>query len=636
MKPRKMLASRGTILRKLLRRGSILTPTVLFGATVGMGVAALAVDTGLMFAAKQELRNAADAAALAAASQLGQPGATEASVAEAARIAALNQVAHEGADLLTADVILGHATMSGSQYVFHPHTMPYDAVKVTLRRDSSVSDGPISLVFAQGLGMQSTDLSASATAMIVPRDISVVIDLSGSMNDDSELRHYKDFDSESGNGTRPGVTVNLMPIWDALPVSKGRNGIKNGSNPSAPVQPPSGGNSQPGNGSGSPGYAGGNTGEGPRWGWMTKYGSNIVLGTYTPVGDSGLYYIPKSSTTTDSDVVANLTECGYSSTERSAMLSGSNDGSTTNYRSRVKVLLGLAGWKSGKSGGKYGTSGGNGDNKVDSGELTQTITYPFNGGSWDNYIDYMTNASEMRNTDGNWHYRFGIKTFTNYLLEKYNNHSDTPDLANCPEEPLHSVKVAVQALVDELIDMDSDDHVSLETFAQYGNHRVNLAWPSGGQTLAQVLQLVPDNLNGMQSGHFTSITNIGEGLNLGITELSSPRARDASAKVIVLMTDGKPNTDSHGNYVGNNANSALNWCRDRAEAAHNLGYTVYVIGVGGDVDADLCSDLASTPEHYYYADSSPDPDHGGQPMYISQLQQIFQTVGGQRPVKLIQ
>jgi len=629
-----------------LRRGSVITPGVFFGGVVGLGVAALAVDTGLMFSAKQELRNAADAAALAAASQLGTPNATTDAVVEAARIAGLNNITHQGADLVDSDVIFGRATLNNGRYEFNANQTPYDAVSVTLRRDSSVADGPVSMLFGQALGVEGADLSATAVAMVVPRDIAVVIDTSGSMNDDSELRHYKDFASES-SGTRPGVQINLEQVWMSLPCQKGNNGVGNGIDPQPPGNPGNV-NDQPGTGPGSPNSQGGNpspgaspTGPnggcgGPRWGWMTGFGNAVTLGSYTPVGDPGLYYIPKSVTCSDTDVIANLTESGYSSAERTALLSGSNDGTTQNYRNRVKVLLGLAGWKSKKSGGKYNGGPGNGDNKVDNNELTQVASYPFSGGSWDAYVDYMTNASEMRDTDPNFRYRFGIKTFVNYLLEKQANNANCPELAAAPEEPLHSVKGAVQALVDTVVELETDDRMSLEAFAQYGYHRVNLQAPAAGQTLAEVLQQIPNNLNGMQAGHFTSITNIGAGLHMGITELSSDRARASAAKVVVLMTDGKPNVNQQNQSVGNNAASAISWCYDRANAAKAAGMTVYVVGVGGDVDADLCSDLASTPDHYFFADSTPDPDNGFQPMYVNQLRAIFETLGGKRPVRLIQ
>lgn len=623
----------------------MIVQSVIFGGTVALGVAALAVDTGLMFSARQELQSAADAAALAAASQLGsREDAMTRARAEAQRYANANRVAGESADVIDSDVEFGRAELVGEKYEFLPGATPHDAVRVTLRRDQSAEDGPVSLLFAKVFNMQSARLSASATAMLVPRDIALVIDLSASMNDDSELRHCKRFASER-TGYIDGVQVNLDDVWSHLPVSTGRAGIKNGQNPSAPGACTSSDN-QPGTGPGSPttasgylGSSGGSSGGevGPRFGWMTGFGDDITPGTYSATSDGGLYYIPRSSTCTDADVIANLTESGYTSAERSALLSGSADGNLTTYRRRVAVLLGLAGWKSGKSGAKFTGSGGNGDNVVDSTEITQSVDYPFNSGSWDDFINYnASSSSQMEATVPDIRYRYGLKTVVNYLLESRPSHSQTPELADTPEEPLHSVKNAVQVLVDDLVASQTQDQLSLETFAQYGNHRINLVTASETQTLAEAFQSIADDLFGYQAGHDTSITNIGGGMDKAIEELSSERARSAARKYIILLTDGKPNVDQYNRSVGNNAPSALSWAIDRASAAKEQNMTVFAVGVGGDVDENLLSEMASGSDKYFFADNQPDPENGGQPMYVRQLRQIFSDIGAKRPVRLIQ
>jgi len=72
---------------KMRRRAAVMVPSVLFGSMVGVGVAALAVDTGMMYIAKRDLQGAADAAALAAASRLGSiDGISGAAIQEAARL----------------------------------------------------------------------------------------------------------------------------------------------------------------------------------------------------------------------------------------------------------------------------------------------------------------------------------------------------------------------------------------------------------------------------------------------------------------------------------------------------------------------------------------------------------------------
>ncbi|MFH1418470.1 MAG: pilus assembly protein TadG-related protein, partial [Planctomycetota bacterium] len=107
-----------------LRRASIIVQGAVFGGAVGLGVAALAIDTGLMFTAKQELQNAADAAALAAASQLGEfEDPTTQAAAQAAYFAVLNEVAGLGVHMdVEADLALGKA-------VLNPETNKYEFVE---------------------------------------------------------------------------------------------------------------------------------------------------------------------------------------------------------------------------------------------------------------------------------------------------------------------------------------------------------------------------------------------------------------------------------------------------------------------------------------------------------------------------
>jgi len=623
------------------RRGSVLVQTAVFGSLVGVGAMALTVDTGMLFNARGELQSAADAAALAAALQLGSgTSATANAAAQAASVAAKNKVKGTPAFVDANDLVFGHAVLVGSKYQFQPGVTPYDAVKVTVRRDGSSGNKPrVPLIFGGAYSSTGASITASATAMLVPRDIAVVFDLSGSMNDDSEMRHYKNFASEV-QGTRPAVQINLKDIWTALPSSSGRAGIRNGSSPSTPPTTPTAGENQPSVGASVPHSVKGNPDPneepasgsgnpaGPRWGWMTDWGTPLTLGAYNPSTDWGLYYIPRSSTTTASDIVSNLSENGYSSAERTALLSGSNDSNFTYYTNRVTVLLGLAGWKSGKSGGKWSGTG-NGDDKVDSGELTQTRSWPWSGGSWSDYISYVSaNNTQMYYTDSSLRYRYGIKTLVNYLLERQASHSSCPDLADAPEMPIRSAKDAVQTMIDLIVSLDTQDHVSLEVFATSSRHEVNLTIPSSGQSLASALQVVPATLYERQAGHYDSTTNIGAGLNQGLIELTGPRARSAAAKVIILLTDGKPN-------VGSGNMSPEAYSINRATAAANSNITIYCVGLGGDADPDLLHSIADIGGgQYFYADSAPDPITG-QPQYVSQLNAIFNELGGKRPVRLI-
>jgi len=607
--------------KKGSRRGAVLTQAVIFGGAVGVGMAALAIDTGLMYSARQELQSAADSAALAAASQLGaSANALDQAQVEAAVFANLNRVAGDNADLMQSDVVFGHAVLSGDRYQFQPNTQPYDAVQVRLRRDPTVSDGPVSLLFGRALGVEGADMQASAIAMLVPRDISLVIDLSGSMNDDSELRHYKQFPSETaGQPDRPGVQINLRDVWCAL----------NGPAPSRPYLPGLPTRTQ---------YA---TDTGPTYGRMTNWGTNIVLGQYNPTTDPGLLYLKKAVNCTDATVQSQLLASGYKNlassspstmTELDCIMKGTNDNNYgNNFKNRAKVILGLAEWRSGKSNSKYGHNvGGDGDDYVEDSELTAQLPYPagMSGGSWDSYISYVAGTSHATNTDSNLRYRYGLKTFVNYLLEKQNSNSRTPQLASCPELPMTSVKDAVQALIDTIVDLETQDRCSLEVFATTGRHEVNLSVPTAGQTLAEALQVIPDTLYQRQAGHYDSTTCIGCGLDKAIAELTSSRARTAAAKVIILLTDGKPNVSGSGL-------SPEDYATAKATEAAEQNMTIYTIGVGGDANDGFLEEIAAIGHgEFFFADNTPDPQTG-QPMYVAQLKEIFETLGGKRPVRLI-
>ncbi|NUQ44563.1 MAG: VWA domain-containing protein [Phycisphaerae bacterium] len=617
-------------------RGVAVAQTAIVTTMLGFGAAALAVDTGLMFTARAELQTVADAAALAAAAELGMPDGLEGARQKAVEYAEMNQVAFNGLTINPYnDVVFGRAVpdVATGKFTFQPGQQPYDAVKITARRDATAADGPLHLLFSTVIGGSPTNVSASAVAMLMPRDIAMVIDLSGSMNDDSELQHYTTFLSDNDGSPLPGVNVNLKDIWIGLPIQKGNNGVGNGIDP-APPGNPTNYNDQPGTGPGSPNSQGGNPDPGaeplggstnpagPRWGWMTGWGMPLDIGVYVPETDHGLYYIPRSQVCTDPDVITNITEAGYSLAERTALLSGTYDGNSTIYYNRVRCLLGLAGWKSKKSGGKYNGGPGNGDNRVDSNELTQQAGYAFNQGSWGQYIAYVSsNTSEMYRTDPNFRYRFGIKTVVNYHLETRPSYAETPELSGTPEQPLQAVKDAVHAMVDRISSNDWQDQMSLEIFGTTARHEVNLT--------ADV-QSVWDRLAVMQANHYDGTTNIGGGMNRGILELQSQRARPTASKVIVLMTDGKPNIDQYGNYVGNGAPAAVNWALDRAQYAAQQNMRIYTVTVGHDADRDLCEQIARTANgESFYASGNPDE-------YVGQLLEIFETISGKRPVQLIQ
>jgi Flp pilus assembly protein TadG len=142
-----------------------------------IGIVALAVDIGYLLAGRNELQNAADAAALAATRKLGsiyEPKSYSEQqsyvcdpndivpVAQAA--AQSNSAAGESVTVLAQDVVIGNWDAS-AKVLTQTYNQP-DAVRVTTRRDSSVVAGTISTFFARIFNIHSVPVSATATAAL--------------------------------------------------------------------------------------------------------------------------------------------------------------------------------------------------------------------------------------------------------------------------------------------------------------------------------------------------------------------------------------------------------------------------------------------------------------------------------------
>jgi Flp pilus assembly protein TadG len=166
-------------------RGAIAMITVI--STLGiMGLLAFVIDLGQVYVARQELRNVADSAALAATRQMAEILKTKSTlvlqdssftltsseraqvIAAAANVAVQNKVGGQSIVLDTAsDVSVGVWDMATSTFgPAVPGTVP-DAVQVVARRDST-SNGPVVAYFAQMMGVNNFDVSAPATAALLP------------------------------------------------------------------------------------------------------------------------------------------------------------------------------------------------------------------------------------------------------------------------------------------------------------------------------------------------------------------------------------------------------------------------------------------------------------------------------------
>lgn len=472
------------------RRGAVVVLT-LVTLTVLLGFAALTVDVGVMYNARAELQNAADAGAMAAALALmnTEYGHDPVELAHATALEYVERNSVLGRKVTLApmqDIVFGRAKLdpNTNTYNFAPTTVLPDAVKVTVRCTTDSPSGPIDLFFAPLFGMSSTDVSASAIAAMAPRDIAIAADLSGSIRYDSLLKYYDN------------RRINFYDVWDALP----GGALEIDSTWEAHELP-----------------ADLSQAAGPGWGFFKRcaFGTDPAEEDYDPTTDSGLTELNTYQTWNDADLTSYLFDRGYSGNEVTAIL---DPDIGKYYGNRVAVALGLAYWSSGIPGGLWesrgvdGADAGDGNGVIGGSELewAETIfqnTVVESAEIWRDYINKMTYYGPFR-------YRFGIKTFVEYLLENRIRPHETPEFASAPLQPLQAVKDAVTFMANLIDTLDSADQMSLEVYDGIGVHEVDLTT----DYLA-----VSNRLGEMHPDHYSSGTNIGAGLERAIEELTSPR-----------------------------------------------------------------------------------------------------------------
>jgi hypothetical protein len=580
-----------------------------------LGFAVLTVDVGAMYNNRTDLQRTADAAALAAAARLVDYGDGMDPVA-LSRETALDYTTRNpvfGHDVTldpNSDIEFGRAVYNSStgQYSFTPTDVAPDAVRVRVRKTSDSPNGSVGLFFARIFGIDSTDMSAEALAAAMPRDIAIVADLSASHTDDSELQHYQI------------TTINLHDVWNDLPggdddvaacasVSCGAGLVCSG---------------------GACVAAGPSANAGPTWGYMDDlgFGTTTITSAYNPSTDPGLLRLTYNSTWSNAALNTYLTAQGYNLAERNALNSAANDPSG-GYANRVAVALGLAYWNSGIAGGLWSTRGapaGNNNTFVGTTELEwrEGILGDSPSASstiWLDYINsYMRSTwSDMYAANSSFRYRYGVKTFVNYLLESRPTNEQTPELAGTRTQPMQAVKEAVEFMTSTIDDLDTDDQMSLEVYGTTGRHEVNLTHDHVS---------VSNRLTEMQAGHYDTWTNIGGGIAEGIEELTSSRSRQSARKVMIVLTDGKANVNEAGetgDYDGGEA-----YALAQAQAAANQGIRIFAVSVGADADSDFMSQIADigNGEHFHAEGSIQE--------YSEQLAEIFGRLAGRRAVELIQ
>jgi Flp pilus assembly protein TadG len=352
MRPQRRKSVRASTNR---RRGAVAVQVAVLMAVL-IGFAALAFDVGAIHNTRADLQRAADAAALAAAARLADY--SDGDPIPAARALANEYVGRNpalGRDLVLAptDVTFGRAVYDSdtNTYQFNPTEYLPDSARVRVRMTSDSPNGAMPLYFARIFGKSTTDVWAEAIAMMVPRDIAIVADLSGSHSDDSKFPN------------------DMHPVWDDL--SKSGPSLWGADEQDGGIWGPE---YQCADGDVECAYQRG----GPAWGLMKEleWGDEIA-GGYSQSSDSGLVNLPKNQSWNTNLLWSYLTDQGYSSLERSYIMASTYDRYGA-HPYRAAVALGLAQWNSGKPGGLWEQEGmppGDGDNRVEPGELTWLVPF---------------------------------------------------------------------------------------------------------------------------------------------------------------------------------------------------------------------------------------------------------------------
>ena len=127
--------------------------------------------------------------------------------------------------------------------------------------------------------------------------------------------------------------------------------------------------------------------------------------------------------------------------------------------------------------------------------------------------------------------------------------------------------------------------------------------------------------------HYDTNTNMGGGIDQAIKELTGTRGRPNAAKVVFLLTDGRPNVDANGSI---NETTAQSYAVQKVTEAVGKGIQFYCVSVGADANRTLMQTIATQGhgEEFYAA--------GTIDQYSSQLKDIFAELGSKRVVRLIE
>ena len=239
--------------------------------------------------------------------------------------------------------------------------------------------------------------------------------------------------------------------------------------------------------------------------------------------------------------------------------------------------------------------------------------YPFPGGSWPDYVDYVKNriTSDYRRD-------YGYLTWVDYLQNRQPKASQTPVLWQTSEQPITALKNAVAVFLAYMEEVDTDDRIGLAVY----NSTSQLGLLEHG--LTDDYSTIETISRQRQAGHYDVYTNISGGLKVAREEIEN-NARDGAFTLIVLMTDGIANRPSDTST----AKAAVN---TEAQLAADADIPVVTISLGAGADTALMQSVADVTGGKHFI-----VEGGQQPYeYEEDLKDVFREIADDMPLQLVQ
>ncbi len=578
---------------------------------------AFSVDTGMVVLTQTRMQNCVDAAALAAANEIGyaveHAGSNVSDVTayalDQARLKAQSVGALNGIHIDPAtDVQFGrwqlNSTTGASSITWD--VTPSNAVKVQARRTNSNTaqpDGQLKTLFAGVFGTKSVSITSSGTAYIESRDIALVLDFSSSMNDDSsyDVLGARDRTSLDANmqqiynqldAVRDFGTMTFTPQWFQKTVTSGtKNGtvtFKNTSIDYTTSAIATGGiqlqftdntteTKTPTTTSGT--YSRTGTAK-----TINKVTANFpgTLAPATGTGSSGsgasikTVSVVFNNNTSNAIAVTtniNMTRVKLNYQGGTSLDSGTFTGTKTKtvtgsglYVSSVAVTVSGTVITVNNPAGTSAPSSFAATSLVFDASATNiqsflglgSVTYPWGSGSWSEFIGYCQTDSQI-NSAGH-QYKYGGACLVNYLLKNKYTYASCSDLWRTSHYPFHSVKQGAQLFCTFLGDLGFGDEVGAVSYDVNSRREEVLNYDGYNINIASNpvcsdFTSVSQIIGHRQAAHYSGNTNIGAGIHTGKLMLDASK-RSGTRPTMLVMTDGLPTAQDSG---WTNTTTSWNW-----------------------------------------------------------------------------